>query len=56
MSTRASIGATINGIQPKPTAVVVHFFVETGSLVNLFKENKVKAHILLIVNPKKERK
>ena len=50
--TPESIGWTINGITPSPTAVVIHFLVFKGTFGATFaRENKLAAHILLIVNP-----
>ena len=50
--TPESIGWTIKGITPRPTAVVIHLRVFKGSFGATFaSENKEPAQILLIVNP-----
>ena len=52
MTLPESIGWTINGITPRPTAVVIHLRVFKGSFGATFaSENKEPAQILLIVNP-----
>ena len=50
--TPESIGWTIKGITPRPTAVVIHLRVVKGSFGATFaSENREPAQILLIVNP-----
>ena len=49
--THLSIGFMINGMTPRPMAVVVHFLTGPGSLVARSSVKRESLHILLIVNP-----